>query len=86
MLSAVHTDRTGRVYVSADYSAAAWNGLAHVPAAGAPLPDGTAVVPVAREAIGLDRNGRPRPLGRNRWALAATLPSGWLRTLHPSFV
>ncbi|MGH2450362.1 MAG: hypothetical protein ACRDGE_03635 [Candidatus Limnocylindria bacterium] len=86
MRSAVHSDRSGRVYVSADYSAAAFDGASLVPLSEAlPLPPGAELVPVPREAEALDRAGRPRGLGRSRWALAALLPRGHTRTLLPAY-
>ena len=86
MLSAVHTDRTGRVFVSAECTAAGSDGVATVPLErGIPLPADARLVPLAREAEGLDRHGRVRGLGRDRWALGAVLPPGHLRTLHPAY-
>ena len=86
MLQAVHTDRTGRVYVSADYGATGFNGASAVPVQGIALPVDAALVPLSREAQGFDRSGRARPLGKARWALAATLPPGYTRSLHPAFI
>ena len=74
------------MFVSADYGATALDG----PHPGAldraiPLPAGTQLVPLAdRAAVGLDRRGLPRSLGRARWALAAILRPGYLRTHLPS--
>lgn len=86
MLSAVHSDRSGRVFVSADYGAAGFDGASDAPLADTiPLPDGARVVPIEREARGVDRSGRSRALGRTRWALAAVLPSGYTRTHHPAY-
>ncbi len=86
MFSAVHSDRSGRVYVSADWGACAFDGSRTFEIDTAiPLPDGARLVPLAREAEGLDRLGRVRPLGPSRWALGAVLPAGYTRTLHPAY-
>ena len=86
MFSAVHSDRSGRVYVSADWAACAFDGSRTVELDTAiPLPEGTTLVPLAREAEGLDRQGRARPIGASRWALGAVLPPGYTRTLHPAY-
>lgn len=86
MLSAVHTDRSGRVYVSAECTAAGFDGAATVPLERwLPLPLGATLAPLARQADGLDRHGRARGLGRDRWALGAVLPPGYLRTLYPAY-
>src|SRR3989442_11016584 len=51
-----------------------------------PLPDGAEVVALpARDAMGLDRAGRPRPLGGGRLAVGAILPLGYLRTGLPAY-
>ena len=86
MFQAVHTDRSGRVFVAADYGAA---GLDGPTAAGldraVPLPAHAELVPLAdRAAVGLDRRGLPRSLGAARWALGAILPPGYLRTHVPA--
>ncbi len=39
-----------------------------------PLPAGTELMPLPREAIAYDRTGRPRPLGKGRLALGALVP------------
>ncbi|HEX4743302.1 MAG TPA: radical SAM protein [Candidatus Limnocylindria bacterium] len=86
MFSAVHSDRSGRVYVSADWAACAFDGSRTVELDTAiPLPEGATLVPLAREAEGLDRQGRARPIGASRWALGAVLPAGYTRTLHPAY-
>lgn len=86
MFSAVHSDRSGRVYVSADWGACAFDGARTLELDTAiPLPDGATLVPLAREAEGLDRLGRARPIGTSRWALGAVLPPGFTRTLHPAY-
>ena len=86
MLQAIHSDRSGRVFVSADYGATALDGP--IPAAldrAIPLPADATLVPLAdRAAIGIDRRGEPRPLGPARWALAAILRPGHLRTHIPA--
>lgn len=86
MFSAVHSDRSGRVYVSADWGACAFDGARTIELdTVVPLPDGATLVPLAREAEGLDRLGRVRPIGASRWALGAVLPAGYTRTLHPAY-
>ena len=86
MLQAIHSDRSGRVFVSADYGATALDG--QTPAVlerAIPLPPEAQLVPLAdRAAIGIDRRGQPRPLGPARWALAAVLGPGYLRTHLPA--
>lgn len=87
MFSAVHSDRSGRVYVSADWGACAFDGYRTIEIDTViPLPEGSTLVPLMREAEGLDRHGRARPLGPSRWALGAVLPPGFTRTLHPAYV
>ena len=87
MFSAVHSDRSGRVYVSADWGACAFDGDRTIEIdTVVPLPEGARLVPLSREAEGLDRHGRARPLGPSRWALGAVLPPGFTRTLHPAYV
>lgn len=86
MYASVHTDRTGRVYVSDDHRASGWNGSEHVPLDEAiPIPPGTRLVPLEREAEAFGRDGRMRGLGRGRAALAAVLPPGSTRLLFPSY-
>lgn len=86
MYSAVHSDRSGRVFVSADHAGAAHDGARTVPFDEAiPLPPGAQLIPMPREAEGLDRAGRARPLGRGRLALAAILRPGYTRALHPAY-
>ncbi|HEV2009647.1 MAG TPA: hypothetical protein VGS17_01290 [Candidatus Limnocylindria bacterium] len=86
MFQAVHSDRSGRVFVSADYGATALDGREPVGLDRAiPLPDGAELVPLAdRAAIGLDRRGLPRSLGAARWAVSAILPPGHARTHLPA--
>jgi len=82
---AVHADRAGRVIVS-DHAAAAFDGSATVPFADAlPLPSGTTVLHLEREAETLDRSGRARGVGTGRLAVAALLPPGHLRTQLPAY-
>lgn len=87
MFSAVHSDRSGRLVVAADWGAAVFDGTAIGSLADAiPLPAGTDVVPLpTRPAIGLDRSGRPRELGPGRWGAAAIVPLGYLRTGLPAY-
>ena len=87
MFSAVHSDRSGRIVLAADWGAAMSDGAFDKPFAHAiPLPPGTEVVAlVDRDAIGLDRSGRPRPLGGGRWAVGAILPLGHLRIGLPAY-
>lgn len=53
--------------------------------AAVPLPPGSELVPMAREAIAFDRGGRPRPLGKGRLALGAIVP-GHVRLAFPAYV
>jgi pyruvate-formate lyase-activating enzyme len=87
VFSAVHSDRSGRIVLAVDYAAAMSDGVSSRPLApGIPLPDGAEVVALpARDAIGLDRSGRPRPLGGGRWAVGAILPLGYLRIGLPAY-
>ncbi|HAF09748.1 MAG TPA: hypothetical protein DCK98_06665 [Chloroflexi bacterium] len=86
MFQAVHSDRSGRVFVSADYGATALDGPLPTGLDRAiPLPAGAQLVPLTdRAAIGLDRRGLPRSLGAARWAVAAVLPPGHARTHLPA--
>ena len=57
MYASVHTDRTGRVYVSDDHRASGWNGSEHVALEEAiPIPPGTRLVPLEREAEAFGRD------------------------------
>jgi len=86
MYASVHTDRSGRVFVSSDRAAAGMGGVsASEIGAAIPLPAGSQLVPLEREAAALDRGGRMRPLGRGRLALAALLPPGHTRLLFPAY-
>jgi len=86
VFQAVHSDRSGRVFVSADYGATGLDGavpetLEHA----IPIPPGAELVPLAdRAAVGIDRRGLPRSLGPARWAVAALLPAGHVRTHLPA--
>ena len=86
MYQAVHSDRSSRVFVSADYGATALDGRAPVPLERAiAVPAGTELIPLPdRAAMGLDRRGEPRSLGPQRWAVGAILPPGYVRTHLPS--
>jgi len=88
VFSAVHSDRSGRIVVAADYGAALSDGHSvRAFARAISLPPGTEVVALAdREAVGLDRAGRVRPLGDGRWAVGAILPLGHLRTALPAYL
>lgn len=86
MYASVHTDRSGRVFVSGDHAAAAMDGVdAQQFADAIPLPEGTDLVPLPREVVAFDRGGRARPLAKGRLALGAVLPPGYLRALAPSY-
>ena len=87
MFSAVHSDRSGRLVVAADYAAAMSDGSSIGPLAHArPLPAGTEVVHLpGRAGIGLDRAGRPRELGPGRFGVAAIVPIGHLRMGLPAY-
>jgi len=86
VFQAVHSDRSGRVFVSADYGATGLDGVAATALErGVPLPVGAELVPlVDRAALGIDRRGLPRSLGPARWALAALLPAGFVGTHLPA--
>jgi pyruvate-formate lyase-activating enzyme len=88
MFSAVHSDRSGRLVVAADYSAAMSDGSQVGPLVEAlPLPPGTDVVHLpGRTGIGLDRSGRARELGQGRFGVAAILPTGFLRMSVPAYI
>jgi pyruvate-formate lyase-activating enzyme len=88
MLSAVHSDRSGRLVVAADYAAAMSDGSSIRPLVHAlPLPVGTDVVHLpGRIGIGLDRAGRARELGQGRFGVAAILPIGYLRMSLPAYI
>ena len=88
MFSAVHSDRSGRLVVAADYAAATSDGSQVGPLLKAlPLPPGTDVVHLpGRNGVGLDRTGRPRELGQGRFGVAAILPVGFLRMSLPAYI
>ena len=87
MLTAIHTDRAGRIVIAADYGAAARAGeQVRAFEQGIPLPSDARVVPLPdRDALGIDRQGRPRALGAGRWAVAAILAPGHIRTGLPAY-
>jgi len=87
VLSAVHSDRSGRLVVAADYAAAMSDGASVGPLVHAiRLPPGTEVTPLpARTGIGLDRSGRARELGAGRFAVGAIVPIGYLRMALPAY-
>jgi pyruvate-formate lyase-activating enzyme len=87
VFSAVHSDRSGRLVVAADYAAAMSDGASIGPLVQPlPLPAGTDVVPLpGRAAIGLDRAGRARELGPGRWGVGAIVPIGYLRMGLPAY-
>ena len=88
MFSAVHSDRSGRLVVAADYAAAVSDGSSVRPLVQTiPLPVGTDVVHLpGRLGIGLDRAGRARELGQGRFGVAAILPLGYLRMSLPAYI
>ena len=88
MFSAVHSDRSGRLVVAADYAAAVSDGSSIRPLVQAlPLPVGTDVVHLpGRAGIGVDRAGRARELGQGRFGVAAILPIGYLRMTLPAYI
>lgn len=86
MYASVHTDRSGRVFVSDDHSAAGMASLEATPIVEAvAIPPGTDLVPLARDAVAIGRDGHPRALGKGRLALGALLPPGYLRASFPSY-
>ena len=87
MFSAVHSDRSGRIVVAADYAAAVSDGSSIGPLVAAlPLPPGSDVVQLpGRTGIGLDRAGRARELGQGRWGVGAIVPVGYLRMGLPAY-
>jgi pyruvate-formate lyase-activating enzyme len=88
MFSAIHSDRSGRLVVAADYAAAMSDGSSVRPLVQTiPLPVGTDVVHLpGRLGIGLDRAGRARELGQGRFGVAAILPLGYLRMSLPAYI
>lgn len=86
MYQAVHSDRSGRVFIAADYGATGLDGASAIPLVRAiALPDPMPLVPLTdRAAVGLDRRGLPRSLGSARWAVAAIGSPGYVRTHLPA--
>jgi len=87
VLSAVHSDRSGRLVVAADYAAAMSDGASVGPLAQTiRLPAGTEVVQLpGRTSVGLDRTGRARELGAGRFGVGAIVPIGYLRMALPAY-
>ncbi len=85
---AVHSNRKGDLFVGEEYAAAAFDGMRTVPLAEAiPLPEGATLMALdARRSQAFDRRGRLRTLARERWALAALLPTGYVRTSYPAYL
>jgi hypothetical protein len=84
--ASVHADRTARVLVSQDHSAAGMAGTDAVGIAEAiPLPEGSRLITLPREATAIGRDGRSHPLGRDRLALGAILPRGHVRLFFPAY-
>ena len=72
--------------LAADYAPAMFDGaevraFAGIGARGSPF-----LTLAGREAVGLDRAGKPRPLGAGRFAVAALPPYGAIRTALPAYV
>lgn len=86
--TAVHSNRKGDVFVGEEYVAAAFDGARTVPLADAiPLPQGSTLIALdSRRAQAFELKGRLRTLARERWALAALLPTGYTRTLYPAYL
>src|SRR5690348_5220029 len=87
MFAAVHADRSGRIVLASDYRAAGFDGAATEQLEAAiPLPKNAELVPLAdRIAVAIDRTGHIRELGQGRFAVAAVLPIGLVRLLHPAY-
>ena len=89
-LVAVHSNRDGDLFVGEEYAAAAFDGLRERPLDSShtiPLPTGaTLMVMDSRRAQAFDRHGKLRALAKERWALAALLPTGYTRTAYPAYV
>ena len=75
------------VMLVADYAPAMIDGAGVRPfEGGAPLSRGAEIITLTgREAVGIDRAGRPRPLGPARFAVAAIARLGSLRTALPAY-
>jgi wyosine [tRNA(Phe)-imidazoG37] synthetase (radical SAM superfamily) len=88
-LTAVHTNRNGDVFVGEEYAAAAFDGRRERILAAdetIPLPAGATLMALdSRRAQAFDRRGTLRTLARERWALAALLPTGFTRALYPAY-
>ena len=87
-LVAVHSNRRGDVFVGEEYGAAAFDGLRAVPLEESiALPNGATLMALdSRRAQAFDARGRLRALARDRWALAALLPTGYTRTHFPAYL
>src|SRR5437762_11649803 len=87
MFSAVHSDRSGRLVIATDYTAAMSDGSSIGPLGHAVrLPAGTDVVPLpGRTGFGLDRSGRARDLGAGRFGVAAVVVMGFLLIGLPAY-
>ena len=86
MYASVHADPSARVLVSRDHGAAGIGGSDAVAVTEAiTLPAGTRLITLARQAEAIGRSGRARPLGRDRLALGAVLPRGYVRLLCPAY-
>jgi pyruvate-formate lyase-activating enzyme len=88
VFSAVHSDRSGRLVVAADYAAAVSDGSSIGPLVQTlPLPAGTEVIELpGRIGVGIDRAGRAREFGQGRFGVAAIVPIGYLRLALPAYV
>ncbi len=89
-LSAVHSNRSGDLFVGEENVAAGFDGLRErelVETETIPLPPGATLMAMdSRRAQVLDPHGHVRTLGRERWALAALLPTGYTRTAYPAYL
>ena len=85
----MHTNRNGDLFIGEEYIAAAFDGgVERVLAAEETiaLPAGATLMAMdSRRAQAFDRHDRLRTLARDRWALAALLPTGYTRTLYPAY-
>lgn len=88
-LTAVHSNRDGDVFVGEEYTAATFDGAGErvlTETDTIPLPPGASLMAMAsRRAEAFDRRERLRTLGKERWALAALLPTGYTRTAYPAY-
>ena len=86
MFASVHSDRASRVLVSQSDGAAGLAGEDGSPVLEAiPLPEGSRLVALPREALAIGRDGRAHAFGRDRLALGALLPRGYVRLLCPAY-